>query len=308
MIRFHKANIPNLDVSDILKSGQVSNGKYVRRLEALLCKMHKAKYAVCFSSATASIMMALDCLNTTFIITPGFTWKSVKKSIRLSGRFPLYADIDKETWTVPIDIQKACHRPILLTATLGRIPKIYHPTTIVDGATNAGYFNMEKHPCLALIVGFSPAKAVTGIEGGAVITNKKWIYERLKLWQPSMFRMGEINAKIAIYNLRRAKKDRLRRLKLAKLYMKNLPFAKFQKIDENHSICEIAAVFPFNDKQWKEVGKGMEVRKRYDPEGIGTNAVEIYKGVMSLPSYKGCDYKGVIKLLRKVYYGKSSRN
>jgi dTDP-4-amino-4,6-dideoxygalactose transaminase len=152
-------------------------------------------------------------------------------------------------------------------------------------------------------VGFSPAKMVTGIEGGAVITNNKKIHDGLRELQPSMFRMGELNAKLAIYYLKRSKKLRSEKMKLYKIYKKALPFAHFQKIDKDHSLCEIAATFPFNEKQWKEVAKGMEVRKRYNPNGIGKNAVEIYKNVMSLPSYSGCDYKGVIRLLRKVYYG-----
>ena len=304
MIRFHKPNIPNIDVSDILKSGEVSNGKYVRELEKLLCKMHKAKYAVCFSSATSCLLLLMKG-NIYNSCIPSFTWKSVKIVARdiLSDVY-CTMDIDKNTWTVPLSIQKPIKIPMILTATLGRIPEIEYPErTVVDGATNAGYFDMEKHPCFALVVGFSPAKMVTGIEGGAIITDNENLYKELKEIQPAMFRMGEINAKIAIYNLKRIKKLRAEKMKLYKIYKKNLPFAKFQKIDKDHSLCEIAAVFPFNEKQWKEVGRFMEIRKRYDPQGIGKNAVEIYKNVMSLPSYSGCDYKGVIRLLRKVHYG-----
>jgi len=304
-IKFLKPNIPKIDVSDILESGEVTNGKYVRELEKLLCKMHHAKYAVCFSSATACLLLLMKgnyynhCMQS-------FTWKTPKIiAEEILGDVPVYLDIDKNTWTVPKKYQKQIKIPMILTATLGRIPDIVYPKrTIVDGATNAGYFDMKKHPCLALIVGFSPSKMITGIEGGAVITNSKKIYTNLKELQPSMFRMGEINAMIAIYNLKLAKGYRRQKEILYHIYKDRLPFAKFQKIDKNHSLNEIAAVFPFNEKQWKEVEKGMEVRKRYDPNGIGKNAVEVYKGVMSLPSYSGCDYKGVIRLLRKVYYGK----
>jgi dTDP-4-amino-4,6-dideoxygalactose transaminase len=306
LIRFHRPNIPNIDVSDILKSGQVTNGKYVRELEKLLCKMHHAKYAVCFSSATASMMMLFEDLHSAdTILMPSFTWESPKKVIQMLGIYRTCIDIDKNTWTSTVRQQNDYRsKYIFLTATLGRIPKIAYPNkTIVDGATNAGYFDMKKHPCFALVVGFSPAKMVTGIEGGAVITNDKFLYRDLKYYQSFMFRMGEINAKIAIYNLKRIKKLRAEKMKLYKIYKKNLPFAKFQKIDKDHSLCEIAATFPFGEKQWKQVAKGMEVRKRYNPEGIGKNAVEIYKNVMSLPSYHDCDCNGVIRLLRKVYYG-----
>jgi dTDP-4-amino-4,6-dideoxygalactose transaminase len=313
LIRFHKANIPNIDVSDILKSGQVTNGKYVRELERLLCKMHKAKYAICFSSATASTLVLFHILREDYkrfsVAMPSFTWKSPRIAMNMLDIKIDWMDVEDDTWTVSYEDQKTTERIFkpnyfFLTSTLGRIPDLAEPEkTIIDGATNAGYFDMKSHECLALIVGFSPAKAITGIEGGAIITNKKWIYERSKSYQPAMFRMGEINAKIAIHNLKLVKEIRRQKEIFYHIYKTHLPFAKFQKIDKNHSLCEIAAVFPFNEKQWKEVAKGMEIKKRYDPLVYGENAMKIYKNVMSLPSYSGCDYKGVIRLLRKVYYG-----
>jgi dTDP-4-amino-4,6-dideoxygalactose transaminase len=310
LIRFHKPNMPkNIDVSDILKSGYVSSGKYVIELEKLLCKMHRAKYAVCFGSTTSSILMLFWVLRNDRNISvslPSFTWKSPKIALNMLKISTRWMDIDKETWTPTIAEQKTWGdvNYIFLTSVLGRIPEIAYPEkTIVDAATNSGYFDMKKHPCLAIIVGFSPAKMITGIEGGAVITNNKFLYEILKEIRPVVSRMCEINAKIAIKNLKRI--DELRDMKICiyEVYKHSLPFAKFQKIDENHSLSEIAAIFPFSEKQWKQVAKGMEIRKRYDPDGYGVDAIEVYKGVMSLPSYLGCDYKGVIKLLRKVYYG-----
>lgn len=314
LIRFHKPNIPNIDVSDILEYGVVTNGKYVRELEALLCKMHKAKYATCFSSATASMLVLFHILREDYkrfsVAMPSFTWKSPRTAMNMLDIKIYWMDIEDDTWTTSYEEQKTTERIFkpnyfFLTSTLGRMPDIAEPKkTIIDGATNAGYFDMKKHPCLALIVGFSSAKMITGIEGGAVITNQKWIYERLKSYQPSMFRMGEINAKIAIQNLKLIKEYRKQKEIFYNVYKTHLPFAKFQKIDAFHSLNEIAARFPFNKEQWKEVEKVMEVRKRYDPLVYGKNAMEVYKDVMSLPSYIGCDYKGVVRLLRKIHYGK----
>lgn len=317
-IRMHKSFVPDkLELKDILKTKKVSNGKNVKALEDKLKKVHNCKHAICFGSATAATSALFFMLremkrekslfnSNLKVVMPSFTWYSTKLVLKMLDIKPKYVDIHPQMY-VPDEYQLKDEGKTdyyYLTSTFGQIPVTPDwKKTIVDGAANAGFFDMKKHPALATIVSFSPSKTITGIEGGAVLTNDNYIAEGLLSCRDFYSRMEEINAKIALFNLNRRKEIRNVKKMFREFYEVELDgIATFPIIDDEHALNEIVCELDFNEKQWEELNKVMEVRKRYDTRNCEDTPIanNIYKRIITLPSYLDADIPKICKIIKNI--------
>ena len=310
-LRLHKSMVPeDLDISSILKTGMVSNWKYVKKLEKKLKQIHKVKHALCFGSCTQAMMGIFYILKPETVAIPSFTWTSPKLVFDMMKIEMKYMDVNSKSYLVDMEEQEVMQRNnqpdlFVLTSTFGNKPHVRYPSkTILDSAHCGGHKGFGKL-ARAEVISFAPSKTFTGIEGGAVLTNDTELYEKLKAFRHPFSRMGEINAKVALFNLNRKGKIFRWKHKLFREYKKELGAWRFQWINQYSTLNEITACFPeFSKKDWEWVGERIELRKRYNPNEVGhkeenTVAKMTYESIMTLPTYLDADYKKTIEILKE---------
>ena len=87
------------NISGILDSGMLTQGKYVAEFEDKFKKEINTKYAVATSSCTSALEIAIKSLelkNTNILVTTN-TWMSCANVILLTGNKPVFVDINPDT-------------------------------------------------------------------------------------------------------------------------------------------------------------------------------------------------------------------
>ncbi len=190
------------EVTKVLKSDWITQGPKIPAFEKALCRYTGAKYAVVVSSGTAALHLA--CLasgvknGAEVIITP-ITFVASANCILYSGGSPVFADIQTDTANIDSDeIKKK-----ITQKTKAIIPVHFagHPCDLEEIRAIAKKHNLVviEDACHALgakykgakigagkysdltVFSFHPVKSITTAEGGAVLTNKRDLYEKLLL-------------------------------------------------------------------------------------------------------------------------------
>ena len=189
-------------VVDVLKSDYLTCGPKIDELEAKLCKITGAKYAVVCSNGTAALHIA--CLAAGVgegdeVITTPITFAASANCALYCGAKPIFADINPATYNIdPASVKArttAKTKAIVAVDYTGQSVEldeiISHAhangiTVIEDGAHVIGTrYNGKWNGSIADMTTFSfhPVKTVTGGEGGAVLTNDENLYKRLLLFR-----------------------------------------------------------------------------------------------------------------------------
>jgi dTDP-4-amino-4,6-dideoxygalactose transaminase len=188
----------------VLRSDLLTQGPKVVEFESLLAGYCGAKYAVAVSSGTAALHIA--CLVAGLkkrdeAITTPMTFAATANSVLYTGAKPVFADINPET--ANIDARKiSAHitgrtKAILpvhyagLPCDMHSISKIAKKRGIVvieDAchALGASYKHNKRWVKVGncalsdmVVFSFHPVKSITTGEGGAVLTDRKELYEKL---------------------------------------------------------------------------------------------------------------------------------
>lgn len=187
-------------VAEVLRSDFLTCGPHVTKLEEMLCKYTGAKYAVAVSNGTAALHCA--CLAAGIgpgdeVITTPITFAASANCAVYCGAKPVFADIDPETYNIdPQSIRKHITdrtKAIVAVDFTGQPVKVdeireicrgFDLVFIEDAAHSIGSkYDGHMVGSLADITTFSfhPVKTITGGEGGAVLTNRKDLYEKIVL-------------------------------------------------------------------------------------------------------------------------------
>ncbi len=203
-------NIPAIDKEEIrevnkvlseksLTSASFNGGKQVQQFEKLLSKFVKSKFAVAVNSGTAALqasLYAIDIKPGDEVLVPSFTFVATANSVKSVGAKPVFVDILKSNYTIdPSDLKKKITRrtkaiiPVHLYGHMAymdeilEIAKKKHIKIIEDASQSLGSKLRNKHSgtfshlgCFSMYAG----KVITSGEGGAVITNNKKLFEKLK--------------------------------------------------------------------------------------------------------------------------------
>ncbi|ACJ17190.1 Pleiotropic regulatory protein degT [Thermococcus onnurineus NA1] len=188
-------------VEKVIRSGmQWCIGEQVIELERRICEYIGTKYCVTFNSGGS----ALHALMLTYkfgpgdeIIVPSFTFIATAYAPLYVGARPVFADIEEKTMGLdPEDVKERITpktRAILAVhyggmpckiRELREIAEDYNLILIEDAAEAFGARVKDRHVGTfgdAAIFSFCQNKIFTTSEGGAVVTNDKNVYERLKL-------------------------------------------------------------------------------------------------------------------------------
>ncbi len=189
-------------VEEVLISDYLTCGPKVVELEKKLCELTGAKYAVAVSNGTAALhiaAMAAGVGEGDELITTPITFAASANCALYCGGRPVFADIDPHTYNIdPVSVQeKITDRTRAVVAVdftgqavrLEELLDICHKKGIVlieDGAHSIGTkYKGKPVGSIADITTFSfhPVKTVTGGEGGAVLTDRRDLYEKLLLYR-----------------------------------------------------------------------------------------------------------------------------
>ncbi|MBI4234990.1 DegT/DnrJ/EryC1/StrS family aminotransferase [Candidatus Peregrinibacteria bacterium] len=250
-------------IAEILKSGMITDSKYVRLFEEECAKYLGVKYAVAVSCGTDALMMVLKCLDIKGeVILPSFTYSSGGHALLLSRIKPVFVDIEEETFNLdPKKIEAKITgntAAIMPTHVFGnpcdidRIEAIGRKNNlkiIYDGAHAFGSLYKNKSVAKfgdATIYSFTPTKVLTSGEGGLVVTDDRELDRKLRLAKLNgdsfnrdeeflgfTARMSELQAILGLESLKLLDKSLQKRFKIIDYFKKvinSLDGISYQKI------------------------------------------------------------------------------
>src|SRR3990167_5269738 len=154
-------------VRDAMQRGELMRGAYLDRLEEALSRQCGG-YAVCVSSGTAGLFLAMEASRRPVYRMPALTYLAPAQAARLWGAWPLFVDIDPVTWgaAVPVDVQVHLYGMIAP----GTAP-IDDACEALGAWTLRGRFG---------VLSFNQNKLATGGGGGAVLCAAKYEADRMR--------------------------------------------------------------------------------------------------------------------------------
>ena len=87
------------EVNDSLRSGWITTGPKVKRLEDLVCKYTSASLTLCVNSATSGLMLALswfDVQEGDEVIIPAYTYAATALAVMHIGATPIMVDVETD--------------------------------------------------------------------------------------------------------------------------------------------------------------------------------------------------------------------
>ena len=188
-------------VTDVVRRGSYwATGQEVREFEERISEYVGTKYAVTFNSGTSALhalLLACDIKQGDEVIVPSFTFIATANAPLFVGAKPVFADIEDRTYGLdPEDVEKritAKTKAILpihyggcpcSIRELREIAEDYNLLLIEDAAESLGAKIKDKKVGTFgefAMFSFCQNKVITTGEGGAIITDSKESYEKLKL-------------------------------------------------------------------------------------------------------------------------------
>lgn len=176
-----------------------TGGKRVQEFENLLKSYTGSRYAVAVNSGTAALqaaLYALDIKSNDEVLLPSFTFVATANAVVSVGAKPVFVDITSRNYTMdPEDLRKKITKktkaiiPVHLYGNFAYMKEIseiankHNLEVIEDAAQSLGTTYRNKQSGTFSRLGcFSmyAAKVVTAGEGGAVVTNEKGLFEKLR--------------------------------------------------------------------------------------------------------------------------------
>ena len=254
------------EVVNVLRSGWLTEGKYVRTIEDRLKKYTGAKYAFLLNSATSGLIVAIEALNLKEkdeVICPSFTFPATSNAVLLAGAKVVFCDVDLDTFNISPDkiesvITKNTKAIMVvhefgLPAQMDKIMKIAakHNLHVIEDAACAigAEFKGKKTGTFSAagIFSFHPRKIITCGEGGCIVTNSARIAKQIELLRNHgdcnkkfvgcgyNFRLSDVQASLLFNQFKRLEKVIQRRIKLA------LNYGRLLKPLEDREILRIPA-------------------------------------------------------------------
>ncbi len=247
-----KQSCPYLEKSDfnyieeIIRNQFIAQGKFVDELQEEFSSFLGTTWSIATSSGTTALHLALLSLNIKEgdeVIIPSYTCSALMDAVNYVRAVPILADIDTETFNMTHAILKRKiskrTKAIILTHTFGfpadivGISKLGIPI-IEDCAHSIGSLYKGRHTGsqgTTSIFSFYATKMLAAGEGGMVCTNDSKIAETIHdLNTPNMresyrvrynYKMSDLNAGLALNQMRKLDFFVKRRKEIAEIYKKS---------------------------------------------------------------------------------------
>lgn len=188
-------------VNGIIKKGMYwTSGPQSKEFEKMIAEYIGTKYAVVFNSGTSALHAAVLAHNIKEgdeTIVPSFTFIATANAVLFAGARPVFADIESKTFGLdPEDVKEKITDKVkaiipvhyggspCLIRELKEIAEDYNLILIEDAAEAFGAKIKDKKVGTfgdSAMLSFCQNKVITTGDGGAVVTNSREIYEKLKL-------------------------------------------------------------------------------------------------------------------------------
>jgi len=187
------------EVVRVLKSGWLTQGPAIEKFETAVADFCTVKYAVTVSSGTAALHSACFAIGLKAgdeVIVPTLSFAASANCVAYLGAKPVLVDVVTETGN--IDTRQIENNITNKTRAIIGVDFAGHPAswdeilqiakknklvTIDDAAHSLGsLYKGSKVGSLAdlTVFSFHPVKTITSGEGGMVVTNNKFFFERIK--------------------------------------------------------------------------------------------------------------------------------
>lgn len=221
-------------VLEVLSSGRLVQGRRVQELEEGFAAFCGVRHAVATSSGTTALqtaMLAHGIGPGDEVITTAFTFIASANAVQFAGARPVFADIDRRTFTLdPNQVEDAITPrtrailPVHLYGLMADMPAIMdiagrHHLVVIEDACQAHGASLRGRRAGAFAAGcfsFYPSKNMTTAEGGMITTDDAEIAHLCRLIRNHgmdeqylhemvgyNFRMTDIQAAIGLVQLRR---------------------------------------------------------------------------------------------------------
>jgi perosamine synthetase len=242
---------------EVMNSGQLVQGPWVVRFEALVAEFVGAPHAVAVSSGTAALhiaLLALDLAPGDEVIVPDYTFAATANVVERAGAVPVLVDIDLDTYNIdPATIEAALSprtRAVIPVHLFGlpapmeavRVLADKHGLHIIEDAACALGASLRGKACGTLgkmgCFSFHPRKVITTGEGGMLTTSDSALATRFRLLRDHglermagqgrvvtaglNYRMTDIQGAIGVAQMERIRGFLARRLAIAEQYQRLL--------------------------------------------------------------------------------------
>jgi perosamine synthetase len=190
-------------VTKAIKRGMSwATGPSIQEFESCLAQYIGMNYAVTFNSGTSALYAVLAAHNVgkgDEVIVPSFTFIATANAPLFVGAKPVFADIELDTYGLdPADVERkiTSKTKAILPIHYGGCPCLIkelrriadrRSLLLIEDAAEAFGAAVEGNKVGtfgdAAVLSFCQNKIITTGEGGAVLTNSKKIYDRLKLFR-----------------------------------------------------------------------------------------------------------------------------
>jgi len=188
-------------VSEVIRQGMFwAIGPNIEKFEKMVAERIGKKYAVTFNSGTSAlhaILLAYGIKQGDEVIVPSFTFIATANSVLFVEAEPVFADIERDTCGLdPEDVKEKItgRTKVIMPIHYGGLPchirelkeiaEDYKLLLIEDAAESLGA-NIDGKPVGsfgdAAMFSFCGNKVITTGEGGMIVTDRRDIYEKLKL-------------------------------------------------------------------------------------------------------------------------------
>lgn len=260
--------------SAVSKGWNRNHSDFIAKFENTFAEFVGAKYALATSSCSGALhlaLLALDIGPGDEVIVPDITWVATASAVMYTGAKPVFADINTSDWTLNLESLKSLINtrtkaimPVHLYgygAAMKQIMAIAkeHNLYVIEDAAPA--IGTEIEGKLAGTFGefgcysFQGAKLLVTGEGGMLVTDNEYLYNRAKKDQdhgrkPGTFwideighkyKMNNITAALGLAQIERAHNQIYRKRRINRWYLENLSDVKSidfqQEARGTQSIC-----------------------------------------------------------------------
>lgn len=247
--------------AEVLRSGMIVQGVFVEKLENTIASYLNVKHAVAVSNGTASLHIALIALGIGYgdeVIVPALSYIATANVVELVGATPIFVDVSADTFNInvkeienKITNKTKCIIPVHefgLACDISEVLKIakkYNLKVIEDAACALGATYKGQYAGTFGNAGsfsFHPRKAITGGEGGLIVTNDDSLAQKFRILRNHgicmqngkmefvaagfNYRLTDFQAAMILSQFKRFEQILIYRNELANIYLQELKLVK----------------------------------------------------------------------------------
>jgi len=319
-------------VSNVLRSGWLTEGSVTRQFEEEIKKYLGVEYAVATTSCTTSLELSLRALGIgpgDEVIVPDFTHPATGNIVEWIGAKPVLVDVDLSSYNIdPAEVEKAitkktkCVIPVswggnpLDMRPLNDLKKEHDLVIVEDAACSLGAeFDGKKTGTMADITCFSfhPRKIVTSGEGGMTVTDDPALAEKISSMKNfgmriegekhifvrmgTNYKLSDVLSAIGLAQMKKIEKMIRRRIGIANYYDRLLARSDLitppERRKNTRHTCQTYSVYVHKERARDKI---IEDLKRASIETqIGTYALHLQ------PSYQNAKRVGRLERAEKLF-------